>query len=124
LERAFRKHQLCNLFLGWWGMISFVMTWIFLVENTRVYFAARGDLRRMVERQEASRYVPQGSPSERLAPFQHNVRLRLRGDEAASAIAADLAATHQVPLPVAGGLRAEYRERSRPKLVSRFTYAL
>jgi hypothetical protein len=42
--------------------------------------------------------VPQGAPSERLSPFRHNVRLRLRRDEAASAIAADLAALHQVSL--------------------------
>jgi hypothetical protein len=49
-------------------------------------------------RHEASRFVPQGEPSERLSPFRHNVRLRLRRDEAASAIAADLAALHQVLL--------------------------
>jgi hypothetical protein len=98
LGQAFRKHQLSNLFLGWWGTISFVMTFIFLIDNIRVYFRARRDLARLVERKEASRVVPQGSPSERLAPFQHNVRLRLRRDEDASTIAADLAALHQVPL--------------------------
>jgi hypothetical protein len=98
LGKAFRKHQLCNLFLGWWGMISFAMTCIFLVENTRTYFAARGDLRRMLERKQAVRFTPQGSPSERLGPFRHNVRLRLRRDELPSAIAADLAATHEVAL--------------------------
>lgn len=46
----------------------------------------------------AERKMPQGEPSERLSPFRHNVRLRLRRDEAARAIAADLAALHQVPL--------------------------
>jgi hypothetical protein len=79
-------------------MISFVMTFIFLIENTRQYFVARGELKRMVERKEASAFVPQGSPSERLAPFRHNVRLRLRRDETPAVIAADLATTHQVPL--------------------------
>jgi hypothetical protein len=98
LGKAFRKHQLCNLFLGWWGMISFAMTCIFLVENTRVYFAARGDLRRMLERKQASRVTPEGAPGERLAPFRHNVRLRLRRDELPSAVATDLASTHEVPL--------------------------
>jgi hypothetical protein len=98
LGRAYRKHQLCNLFLGWWGMISFVLTFVFLIENTRQYFVARSELKRTGERKEASRFVPQGSPGEILAPFRHNVRLRLRRDEAPAAIAADLAATHQVPL--------------------------
>jgi hypothetical protein len=98
LGRAFRKHQLCNLLLGWWGMISFVMTLVFLVDNVRVYLGARRDLTRLREHREASRFVPQGTPSERLTPFRHNVRLRLRRDEPASAIAADLAAVHQVPL--------------------------
>lgn len=98
LGRAYRKHQLCNLFLGWWGMISFVLTFVFLIENTRQYFVARGELKRSVERKEASRVVPEGTPSERLAPFRHNVRLRLRRDEEPAAIAADLAETHQVPL--------------------------
>jgi hypothetical protein len=98
LGRAYRKHQLCNLFLGWWGMISFVLTFVFLIENTRQYFVARSELKRMVDRKEGSRFVPQGSPGEILAPFRHNVRLRLRREETPAAIAADLAATHQVPL--------------------------
>jgi hypothetical protein len=98
LGKAFRKHQLSNLFLGWWGLISFVMTLIFLVENTRVYFSAKRDLTRMRERKDAARLVPEGTPRERLAPFRHNVRLRLRREELPGAIAADLAATHEVPL--------------------------
>ena len=98
LGRAFRKHQLSNLFLGWWGTISFVMTLVFLLDNTLVYFRARGDLKRQLERREATRITPHGTPSERLAPFRHNVRLRLRRDEAPSAIAKDLAALHEVPL--------------------------
>jgi hypothetical protein len=98
LGKAFTKHQLSNLFLGWWGTISFFMTFVFLIDNTRVYFAARRDLKHMRERKEASRFVPQGSASERLSPFRHNVRLRLRRDEEPSRIAADLAETHQVAL--------------------------
>jgi hypothetical protein len=98
LGQAFRKHQLSNLLLGWWGMISFVMTWVYLVDNFRVYFGAKKDLARMSERREAARFVPEGSASERLAPFRHNVRLRLRRDEDAARIATDLAETHEVPL--------------------------
>jgi hypothetical protein len=98
LGEAFRKHQLSNLFLGWWGTISFFMTIVFLIDNTRNYFTARKDLTRMSERREAARFVPQGPASARLAPFRHNVRLRLRREEAASAIAEDLAQLHQVPL--------------------------
>lgn len=98
LGEAFRKHQLSNLFLGWWGTISFFMTVVFLIDNTRTYFAARKDLRRHDERREASRFVPQGTPSERLSPFRHNVRLRLRRHEDPSAVAEDLARLHHVPL--------------------------
>jgi hypothetical protein len=98
LGRAFRKHQLSNLFLGWWGMISFCMTCIFLVENTLTFFRARGELREWTARKETTRVEPQGTPGERLAPFRHNVRLRLKREDAAR-IAADLADTHEVPLP-------------------------
>jgi hypothetical protein len=101
LSRAFRKHQLCNVFLGWWGMISFVMTWVFLFENTRVYFTARRELNGMLERREATRFVPEGSPEDRLAPFRHNVRLRLRRGEDPGVVAVDLAETHQVPVGTA-----------------------
>ena len=98
LGRAFRKHQLSNLFLGWWGTISLFVTFVYLIENTRVYLTARRELTRLSERREATRYVPQGAPSERLGPFRHNVRLQLRRGEEASLIAAELAARHQVPL--------------------------
>jgi hypothetical protein len=97
LGRAFRKHQLSNLFLGWWGMISFCMTCIFLVENTFNFFRARGELREWTQRKVATHVEPQGTPSERLAPFRHNVRLRLKREDA-ERIAADLAETHEVPL--------------------------
>lgn len=98
LGKAFRRHQLSNLLLGWWGTISFFMTFVFLIDNTRVYLGARKDLRRMLGRREAARFIPEGTPSERLAPFRHNVRLRLRRDEVPSDIAADLASTHHVEL--------------------------
>jgi hypothetical protein len=98
LSEAFRRHQISNLFLGWWGTISFFMTFYFLFANTRAFFEARKELGRMVERREFRPVVPQGSPEERLAPFRHNVRLRLRRNESARSIAEDLAELHQVPL--------------------------
>jgi len=98
LGRLFRKHQLSNLVFGWWGTISFFMTFVYLIENTRAYLAARKDIKRLCERQDSARFVREGSASERLAPFRHNVRLRLRRDEGPNAIATDLAATHHVPL--------------------------
>jgi hypothetical protein len=98
LGLAFRKHQLSNLIFGWWGAISFIMTWFYLFDNFRAYFAAKNDLARMADRREGAGFVPEGTASERLTPFRHNVRLRLRRDEDAARIAADLAATHHVPL--------------------------
>ncbi|MEO8360955.1 MAG: hypothetical protein ABI672_13065 [Vicinamibacteria bacterium] len=98
LGRAYRKHQLSNLVFGWWGMISFFMTWAYLVNNTVTYFQARGELQGMASRSEKRRVAPQGSPSERLEPFRYTVRLRLRNAEDLAAIASDLADTHQVPL--------------------------
>ena len=97
LSRTFWKHQLSNFFLGWWGMISFVMTWVFLIDNTFTFLRARGELRDGEARRDSLRVIPQGDPRERLAPFRHNVRLRLKREDAAR-IAADLAETHEVPL--------------------------
>jgi ribosomal protein L34E len=36
-KKTFTKVQLHNLFLGWWGTISFIMTPIFLLANTGRY---------------------------------------------------------------------------------------
>ena len=98
LAAAFRRHQLSNVVFGWWGTISFFLTWVFLFQNTRGYFTAKKELQQLAARRQASRFVPEGSPVERLSPFRHNVRLRLRREESVGHIAADLASTHEVPL--------------------------
>jgi hypothetical protein len=111
LGKAFRRHQLSNLVLGWWGVLSFVLTWVYLVDNCRVYFGAKKELARMAQRPGTARFVAEGSASERLLPFRHNVRLRLRRDEDAVRIAADLAQTHQVPLADAEAFVQELIDR-------------
>jgi uncharacterized membrane protein YvbJ len=40
INKYFRKFTIVNLTLGWWGMISFFATVIFLVNNTFRYLAA------------------------------------------------------------------------------------
>ncbi|MDF3070071.1 MAG: hypothetical protein K0R38_5672 [Polyangiaceae bacterium] len=97
LKDVFRRHQVNNLLLGWWGVISFVLTWFYLIDNTRDYLAARKELAQLGQRRDSSRFVPEGTPSERLARFRHNVRLRLRREEAVERIVADLMSTHDVP---------------------------
>lgn len=112
LKDVFRRHQLNNLVLGWWGMISFVLTWVYLIDNTRNYLTARKELAQLTERREKSRFVPEGTPSERLAPFRHNVRLRLRREEPAERIARDLMSTHDVPLEDAEAFVREVESES------------
>lgn len=119
LSDAFRKHQLSNLFLGWWGTISFFLTWVFLIDNTRGYFRAKQELASLTQRREAARFVPQGTPLERLSPFRHNVKLRLRREEPAGLIAADLASTHEVPLADAEAFVLGIQSELVPALDSR-----
>src|SRR3982751_2946576 len=45
LHRAFGKHTLLNLTVGWWGTISFFMTWYFLFSNTTAYMRGLGELK-------------------------------------------------------------------------------
>jgi hypothetical protein len=119
LAEAFRRHQLSNLVLGWWGTISFFLTWVFLIENTRGYFAARKQLSTLAERRAAMRFVPRGNPLERLSPFRHNVKLRLRREEPVGAIAADLASTHEVSLADAEAFVLGIQSELVPALDSR-----
>jgi len=41
IKRYFRSYTLTTLFLGWWGLISFVLTPIILINNIREYWSAR-----------------------------------------------------------------------------------
>jgi hypothetical protein len=98
LKRAFWRHTFSNVTLGWWGMISFFMTWYFLFANIGEYTRALGELGADAPVPVAApRMIAEGEAAlERLAVFAHNVRLRLRAGEAADEIARDLAATHDV----------------------------
>jgi hypothetical protein len=102
VHRVFADHTLRNLTLGWWGMISFFMTWYFLISNTAQYFGALSALGESGPRrtgQGPSPTVATGpEAAARLMPFEHNVRLRLRKGEGADDVAHDLAATHDVTL--------------------------
>lgn len=97
LDRAFWHHTLRNVTLGWWGMISFFMTWYFLAANLIAYVRARSELREMRPREAPRVEVAEGDEAQRiLVPFEHNVRMLLRTGDAPEAIARDLARTHRV----------------------------
>lgn len=102
LHRAFWHHTLRNLTLGWWGVISFFMTWYFLVGNLLDYVQARMELGKHEARHAPSEKVASGEEALRLlGPFEHNVRLRLRDGEAPSVIGADLSRMQGVALDAA-----------------------
>lgn len=99
LGRAFWHHTLHNLTLGWWGTISFFMTWYFLVSNLFAYVQARGELGTAAPRRDAPKADASGEEAWRLLePFEHNVRMRLRDGEAPEEVARDLARFHGVAL--------------------------
>lgn len=92
LHRAFWGHTLRNVTLGWWGTISFFMTWYYLASNLVTYLSALHELRGRRPRHEARPSVVAGEEARRLLePFEHNVRLRLRDGETPEAVGADLA---------------------------------
>lgn len=97
LKRAFWHHTLRNVTLGWWGMISFFMTWYFLISNLFAYLRAQGELERVRPREASRVTVATGDEAQKiLGPFEHNVRMLLRSGDAPEAIARDLARTHGV----------------------------
>jgi hypothetical protein len=98
LKRAFWRHTASNLAVGWWGTISFFMTWYFLFANIGEYTRALRELGADAPvPQPPKRVIAEGEMAfERLSPFAHNVRLRRRAGEAVDEIACDLAATHDV----------------------------
>jgi hypothetical protein len=102
LNRAFWHHTLRNLTLGWWGMISFVMTWYFLIGNMVRYAQARSELGKLLARRAPRRSTVSGEEALRvLEPFEHNVRMRLRDGESPEAVGQDLARLHEVELAAA-----------------------
>ncbi|QRN97256.1 hypothetical protein JRI60_51365 [Archangium violaceum] len=111
LDRSFWHHTLRNLTLGWWGTISFIMTWYYLLSNVVTYVQARSELRKARPRREAPREAVSGAEARRiLEPFEHNVRMRLRDGETPEAIAQDLARFHGVELGAAQQFVDEQRQ--------------
>ncbi|MFL5345603.1 MAG: hypothetical protein ACJ8AT_12450 [Hyalangium sp.] len=99
LSKAFWHHTLRNLTLGWWGTISFFMTWYFLLSNLIVYARARSELGHASPSpsQAPRSAVATGDEALRiLGPFEHNVRMLLRTGDEPAGIARDLARTHGV----------------------------
>jgi hypothetical protein len=97
LKRAFWHHTLRNVTLGWWGMISFFMTWYFLVSNLMNFMRAQSELGQARPREASRATVATGDEAQRiLGPFEHNVRMLLRSGDAPEAIARELSRTHGV----------------------------
>jgi hypothetical protein len=113
LHRAFGHHMLCNLTLGWWGTISFVMTCYFTVHNLATYLGALVRLRGQVAVDAPAAAAPAGlggdAALERLLPYEHNVRLRLRAGDAPEDVGRDIAAL----LGIAAADAARFVERVR-----------
>lgn len=111
LNRTFWDHTLRNVTLGWWGTISFFMTWYFLASNTLTYLQARSELGPAKPRREAAPAVASGEEARRiLEPFEHNVRLRLRTGETPEEVAKDMARFHGVELASAQRFVDQIRE--------------
>ncbi|WP_224368798.1 hypothetical protein [Hyalangium versicolor] len=97
LNSAFWHHTLRNVTLGWWGTISFFMTWYFLATNLIAYLRARSELGEALPREAPRPSVVTGEEAQRiLVPFEHNVRMLLRSGDAPETVARDLARTHGV----------------------------
>lgn len=102
LHRTFWGHTLRNVTLGWWGTISFFMTWYYLASNLVTYLSALHELRGQRPRHAQRPQVVAGEEARRLLePFEHNVRLRLRDGEDPEALGKDLARIHEVELAAA-----------------------
>jgi hypothetical protein len=97
LNEAFWHHTLRNVTLGWWGMISFFMTWYFLASNLITYMRARRELEQARPREAPLAKVADGDEAQRiLGPFEHNVRMLLRSGDEPEVIVRELARTHGV----------------------------
>lgn len=83
LVRTYLRHTGLNLVLGWWGMISFVLTIVFLVGNTvhlvtglfAIGSEQAKDTKAQSER-EAER--ERTNAPEALGRFRHTIRMRLK----------------------------------------------
>ncbi|QSQ19444.1 hypothetical protein JY651_29485 [Pyxidicoccus parkwayensis] len=96
LNAAFWHHTLRNLTLGWWGTISFFVTWYYLLSNIVTYVQARIEIGKTRQRH-APRPVATGDDAfSILQPFEHNVRMQLRMGDAPEEIARHMVRLHGV----------------------------
>jgi hypothetical protein len=97
LHRAFRHHTFSNLALGWWGTISFFVTWHFLYSNGVAYARALRELSANPRVAPPPRLILEGEEAhEKLSAFRNNIRMWLRAGETPDEIGRDLSATHDV----------------------------
>lgn len=97
LGSAFLHHQLRNLVLGWWGMLSAIMTAYYLVDNVINYVAARGDLWNAARATRAHAKVNGPSAERLLLAFDATVVRRKGEGDTASDIIDDLVDATGVP---------------------------
>ncbi|HTW94833.1 MAG TPA: hypothetical protein VMD30_08575 [Tepidisphaeraceae bacterium] len=88
IHKNFWKYSLMDLTLGWWGMISVVVTPIYFINNLARYFGALS-----LPAPDANAAPPVVGEAEikKLAPFVQEISDRLTQKEAIQAIAPDIA---------------------------------
>jgi hypothetical protein len=89
--RAFWHHQLRNVVLGWWGFISFCLTWWYLASNIVRYIGAVRGIRNDERERTAPGEPRSAAAALRVAPFEVNVAWRLGDGDCPHDIARDLA---------------------------------
>ncbi len=114
LVRTYLKHTGLNLVLGWWGMISFIMTIVFLVGNTVHLVTGLIALRSASARQARAERQREAERAQTDAPaalerFKHTIRMRLKRGEDVEVIAAEIADAANVPHEKAHAFVVEQR---------------
>jgi hypothetical protein len=137
IQKQFWKHTLTNVTLGWWGMISIVVTPIYIVTNLATYIAS---LQMKPPAPDAMQPYLNEQSRAKLQPVGDELIKRLNQKQAISDIAAELAARTGVtpgqvvlyarelvkqprqasapsvaPLPVAPALASEVVELAEPE---------
>lgn len=88
IHSTFWKMTAINLTLGWWGIISFIMTIFFLINNLFYYLTALG-----MDSPEPNASPPEMKPDtiQKLLPHTQEIVDRLNGGEEFQRIASDVA---------------------------------
>lgn len=108
LNRAMFSHTWKNLLLGWWGTISFILTWVYLFRNTFVFIGAHASLSKGGKQLPptgsglpGARPLQGASAQQKLSAFENNVRMELRGGALPYDVAEGLVKTHGVDFDTA-----------------------